>query len=356
MASICPHAAVVVIGKRMTGKTTLARDILLHQRGADDVPFASVTVVSPTEQGVRTNIRGFVDVATPSRVVRIHDEYAPAIVDAIVERQGGRAFVVLDDCMYDGRWASDDYEGTVRLVRDRRSLEATTVLTMPYPLSMPPSLREQFDYVFLLRDSVVSTRKRLYEHYVSEAFPTFDAFCQAMDRCTEDHGCLVIDRTGSATRVFRYKAYLHVTASSSSRVDVLGHAMEGVVLRRGKVAAFAELIHNAETYALESIGIDVRLDASPEEISAVDMLPMPRDAISVCSLLVDRLLTQRDVEEVGDLLRALRTSTRLPAASLAVSVPPEWRTRLPARPDDAHAFFGWTIAVRPVTKNIAVNP
>ena len=70
---------------------------------------------------------------------------------------------------------------------------------------------------------------------------------------------------------------------------------------------------------------------------------------------VDRLLVQRDVDEVGDLLRALRTSTRLPATSLAVSVSPEWRTMLPAHPGDAHAFFGWTIVVRPVTKNIATE-
>ncbi len=206
MASICPHAAVLLIGRRSSGKKTLARDILLHRRDGDDVPFASVTVVSPTEHIHRV----FGDVATPARTVRIHGEYAPEIVDAIVDaierKQGGRAFVVIEDCMYDSRWLTD--EGTERLVKDRRSLEVTAVLAIPFPPGMPPSLEEQFDYVFIMHDTVASNRKRLYEHYGSEAFPTFDAFCQAMDRCSEENVRLVIDRTGSAARASWYKADL----------------------------------------------------------------------------------------------------------------------------------------------------
>ena len=39
------------------------------------------------------------------------------------------------------------------------------LLTMQYALGIPPNLRTNIDYVFVLRENYVSNRKRLYEHY-----------------------------------------------------------------------------------------------------------------------------------------------------------------------------------------------
>lgn len=44
-------------------------------------------------------------------------------------------------------------------------------------------------------------------------FPTFDVFCEVMDMCTDDYGCIVIDNTVNSARledrVFWYKAEPH---------------------------------------------------------------------------------------------------------------------------------------------------
>ena len=55
---------------------------------------------------------------------------------------------------------------------------------MQYPLGIPPALRTNVDYVFILRENIMSNRKRIYENYAS-MFATFEAFCSVLDSCTK---------------------------------------------------------------------------------------------------------------------------------------------------------------------------
>ena len=45
------------------------------------------------------------------------------------------------------------------------------IITMQYPLGIPPNLRTNIDYVFILRENIVSNRKRIYDNYAG-MFPT----------------------------------------------------------------------------------------------------------------------------------------------------------------------------------------
>ena len=73
-------------------------------------------------------------------------------------------------------------------------------------------MRTQIDYCFILRETIVSNRKRLYEHYAG-MFPSFEIFSQVMDQCTENFECLVIDNTSKSNSIteqcFWYKADNH---------------------------------------------------------------------------------------------------------------------------------------------------
>ena len=86
------------------------------------------------------------------------------------------------------------------------------MLTMQYALGIPPNLRTNIDYIFILRENYVSNRKRLYEHYAG-MFPTFEMFCQVMDQCTENYECLVISNNSRSNKledqIFWYKAEPH---------------------------------------------------------------------------------------------------------------------------------------------------
>jgi hypothetical protein len=205
---------VVLIGRRDTGKSYLVRDLLyFHQ----DVPIG--TVISGTEAG-----NGFYSAHVPK--LFIHDEYNTAIIENILKRQklvlkqvkkemenykrsniDPRAFVILDDCLYDNTWTKDKM---MRLLfMNGRHWKIMLIITMQYQLGVPPNLRTNIDYVFILREPYLANRKRIYENYAG-MFPTFESFCQVMDQCTENYECLVINNNAKSNKlqdqIFWYKA------------------------------------------------------------------------------------------------------------------------------------------------------
>lgn len=219
--SFKPHEnkgpVVVLIGKRDTGKSFLVRDLLYYQQ---EIPIG--TVISGTEEG-----NGFYNKMVPK--IFIHNEYNTAIIENILKRQktvlkqvkhemetfkrstiDPRAFVILDDCLYDATWTRDKM---MRLLfMNGRHWKIMLVITMQYPLGIPPTLRTNIDYVFILRENYIANRRRIYENYAG-MFPTFEAFNQVMDQCTENYECLVINNNSKSNKlqdqVFWYKADNH---------------------------------------------------------------------------------------------------------------------------------------------------
>jgi len=86
------------------------------------------------------------------------------------------------------------------------------LITIQYPLGIPPNLRTNIEYVFILREPYIANRKRIYENYAG-MFPTFESFCQVMDQCTENYECLVINNNSKSNKlqdqIFWYKAEPH---------------------------------------------------------------------------------------------------------------------------------------------------
>jgi hypothetical protein len=208
---------VVLLGKRDTGKSFLVRDLLYYHQ---DIPIG--TVISGTEEG-----NGFYTKMVPK--LFIHNEYNTAIIENVLKRQrtvlkqvkkemetfkrssiDPRAFVILDDCLYDATWTRDKL---MRLLfMNGRHWKIMLVITMQYPLGIPPTLRTNIDFVFILRENYIANRKRIYENYAG-MFPTFESFCQVMDQCTENYECLVINNNSKSNKlqdqVFWYKAENH---------------------------------------------------------------------------------------------------------------------------------------------------
>ena len=208
---------IVLIGRRDTGKSFLVRDLLYYHQ---DIPIG--TVISGTEAG-----NGFYGKMVPK--LFIHDEYNTAIIENILKRQKSvlkqikkemeaykkttidpRAFVILDDCLYDNKWTKDVM---MRLLfMNGRHWKIMLVITMQYPLGIPPNLRTNIDYVFILREPYIANRKRIYENYAG-MFPTFESFTQVMDQCTENFECLVINNNSKSNKlvdqIFWYKAESH---------------------------------------------------------------------------------------------------------------------------------------------------
>jgi hypothetical protein len=211
MSSIPDDNVIVMIGKRNTGKSFLVKDLLYYKQG-----LPAGTVISGTE-----GANEFYSNIVPP--IFIHEEFKPDIVNNLLKRQRGlinkmkegeqfdpRVFFIMDDCMYDHSWTKD--KGIRQLFMNGRHWKILYIITMQYPLGIPPNLRTNIDYVFILRENLYANRKRIYEQYAG-MFPTFESFCQIMDQCTEDYECLVIHNNSKSNKledqVFWYKADSH---------------------------------------------------------------------------------------------------------------------------------------------------
>ena len=208
---------IVMIGRRDTGKSFLVRDLLFYHQ---DIPVG--TVMSGTEAG-----NGFYSAHVPK--LFIHEEYNTVLIENILRRQktvlkqvnkeiethkkttiDPRAFVILDDCLYDQSWTRDKM---MRLLfMNGRHWKIMLIITMQYPLGIPPNLRTNIDYVFILREPYLTNRKRIWENYAS-MFPTLESFCSVMDQTTENYECLVINNNAKSNKlndqIFWYKAESH---------------------------------------------------------------------------------------------------------------------------------------------------
>ncbi len=215
MSSIAPDKVVVMIGKRNTGKSFLVKDLLYyHQK----VPVG--TVISATEAA-----NCFYGNMIPP--IFIHNEYSEDIIQRVLTRQerliqkkrasgvnsykiNPSAFLILDDCLYDNSWTRSKYVRS--LFMNGRHFKMFFIITMQYALGIPPNLRTNIDYVFILRENIVQNRRRLYDCYAG-MFPTFEVFCEVMNQCTENYECLVINNNAKSNKiedqVFWYKAMDH---------------------------------------------------------------------------------------------------------------------------------------------------
>ena len=213
----CKGPVIVFIGRRETGKSYLLLDLLSYNQ---NIPIG--TVISGTEIA-----NGFYNKIMPKML--IHNNYSSDIITNILKRQkpllkevrkdielygrtaiDPRTFTVLDDCLWDDSWAKDP---VMRLLfMNGRHWNIMLLITMQYPLGIPPRLRTNIDYVFILREPYLNNRRKIYDNYAS-CFPTFESFCQVMDQCTENYECLVINNNAKSNKlqdiVFWYKAEPH---------------------------------------------------------------------------------------------------------------------------------------------------
>ena len=208
------HCTIAMIAKRATGKSFLTREIMYQKKN-----IASCIAISRTEK-----LNSFYSEFVPDSY--IYSEYSSDILSRIYERQSqinednkrrakdGKTkkddslMLIMDDCMSSkGTWLKDP--NILELFFNGRHHHMSFILTMQYSVGIPPEMRSNFDYVFLLAEDTISNRKRLYEHYAG-MFPTFDIFQQVFSDITENYGIMVIDNRvhskNITDKVFWYKA------------------------------------------------------------------------------------------------------------------------------------------------------
>jgi hypothetical protein len=209
MRMVNDDAVVVLIGKRNTGKSFLIKDLLYSKR---KIPIG--TVISATESA-----NNFYNNIVPSMF--IHGKFSNELVGNVMKRQqlimknatdcDNRAFFIMDDMMsVANQWVKS--ENVASMFCNGRHYGCLFILSLQYVMGIPPIFRNNVDFVFILRENIHKSRKKLYEHWAG-MFPNFKMFESVMNACTQNYECIVIKNNSLSNKiedcVFWYKAEAH---------------------------------------------------------------------------------------------------------------------------------------------------
>lgn len=202
--TIKAHRIIILVGKRGTGKSVLQRDLMYHMRDSVDFGLA----MTPTEE-----------TAEMFRQHMPHDwvynAFSTAKLDTMLSLQrelvkhkrARRLLLMLDDCMYDKKILKG--LGIRDLFMNGRHLNVCMCNAMQYVMDMGPDLRTQVDYIFALRENIISNKQRLWKYFFG-MFEKYEDFGKVMDKCTEHHSAIVMDNTTGSNNVedciYWYKA------------------------------------------------------------------------------------------------------------------------------------------------------
>ena len=155
----------------------------------------------------------------------IYGQYEPTVIEKVITHQqsvikklkttekedfktpDNSVFMVLDDCMFDNKWTRDKNMRSVFM--NGRHYRIFFMLAMQYCMDLPPALRANIDYLFILKENIIQNREKIYKNFFG-IFPTFDAFNEVLTQCTQNYECLVLDNSSTSSKiedvVFWYKA------------------------------------------------------------------------------------------------------------------------------------------------------
>ena len=214
LSSMVKDPAIVMIARRGSGKSFITRDIMYHLR---KIPVGCV--IAPTDR-----MNSFYRYFFPD--LYIHYEIKDIILKKILSRQSQiidhekeakknkqpsvdpSAILVMDDCLADkGSWEKDP--SIAEILMNGRHYRLTYILTMQTPLGISPSLRLNFDYVYLLNEDSAINKKKLWMNYGS-MIPTLALFEKVFSKCTEDYRAMVINNRFPSNdiqkKIFWFKA------------------------------------------------------------------------------------------------------------------------------------------------------
>lgn len=207
-STIKSNSVVMCIGKRGTGKTTLTADILYHQRKKFDAGIC----FSATEES-----NGFWKTHICDTL--IHQDFNSKVYANFINEQRRinsklvkpiNSFALLEDCMYSRILKTDQ---SIRgSFFNGRHWNIFLIVTMQYVLDLPPELRSNVDYIFILRNNMVADREKIWKHFCG-FIPRFETFQQIMNKCTQGYECLVVNNTSRSNEIddclYWYKAEIH---------------------------------------------------------------------------------------------------------------------------------------------------
>lgn len=208
-----PDRVFLIIGKRGSGKSILLRDLLYNYR--DKIDFAlAMTQTVPTRNMLRKHIpRAYVHLGGYS------EDYGERFLEVCKhistdKKENPRHMaLILDDCMGSDSGRFLKGKTITDLCLNGRHYHSCLLVTTQYALMVPPAVRANCDYVFVLAETSVIVRKKIYQQFFG-VIGSFAEFEQYFRVATQNHSALVLDATRGSNKisdcVFWYKASMNL--------------------------------------------------------------------------------------------------------------------------------------------------
>jgi len=213
---ILPDSVIFCIGKRRSGKSWLIRE-LMYILSKRRMPYGNIYSGTEHCSPFFKNFfpKSFIkqDLSDEDLANILHSQqYKVRKYSKAHNIDDGKCLqnnmlLVMDDMMSDEDiWKKS--KNFKRIFVEGRHYNVLFIMSLQYVLGIPPALRENIDYVFLFA-SDGSNLKKIWENYAG-VVPNFKMFKYIFAKCTENHSCMVIDKTSTSTRldekIFFYKA------------------------------------------------------------------------------------------------------------------------------------------------------
>ncbi len=177
MNTLKPYSNIVLCGKRQSGVSTLALDIIhnlilnhdvhivvqfVHQNGYPSVPLetahSQMLVLTYSKSAVETLLKDIISKPLKQHMI--------VMFDNIIEK----------DAL--------SHDAIKNLMSHNQSYGVTFIVCAGYIFPIPPEIRPSIDYIFAFRENIRSNKQRLWEYFNPSGSDSFQTFCTTMDKAT----------------------------------------------------------------------------------------------------------------------------------------------------------------------------
>ncbi len=161
---------VLIIGKRCSGKTMLIKDLITKRELST---YLAINHLASEYENFTDNV---------------YTEYDKNIIETFLNKNiPFKNCIVFDNCMYTPKWIKDNSVCNLFMKKNN------VFMSMSYPMSITPIIKDTIDYIFVFRDSNMSNIKNIYKQYCNNLV-SFEQYCKIFTEITlNDHTCLVIN-------------------------------------------------------------------------------------------------------------------------------------------------------------------
>jgi len=225
MVKSVPHFTGLLLGSRGAGKSVMVHDIMYNIRfiGRAQV-FSQQEINNDFFKVFVGDLFIFDEISeeliynfwvAQSNLIRLaKQKYEQTKKETGVGKKTNVSILlVFDDCQSTAnKWSK--YPVIKQIFLEGRHRKITFLMTMQYVVGMDPTLRSNFDYVFIFHAAGRTTQEKIYKEY-GGVFDNFMEFRDAMNSLCTDRSCMIVkirsDGTTSVNeKVFHYRAHTNI--------------------------------------------------------------------------------------------------------------------------------------------------